>query len=300
MLVLAVCTNNNYNYLFNCLDSVKRQSNQNFNLIIQDNSPKESKDQEHLIDLVGKIDNFYFNDFKANGLSQSRNICSNLAVEIFNSEFIHYIDDDVLLPNDFIDNLHHSISSLVDPKAIGSKILPHWGSVSKPNWFTDQLYPLLSILDFGDRIKQYGGENGVWWLGGANICFHIDTLHELGGFNVQLGRNSNNQGLMGSEENEILSKMKDVGLVVYDPSFPVFHTIREERLNKQWMIKRCVWQSVCDVLTDSKWQDSISDPETRIREAAESIIMHGEKVDFCNFLSKVQYLSFKLLKGELD
>lgn len=300
MLTVAICTNNNYNYLFECLDSLCKQKNKNFNLIIQDNSPTKSQDQNTLIDFVSEIDSFYLNTFAANGLSQSRNICSNLAAEIFDSQYIHYIDDDVLVPEDFIDNLFFSIQGYPDVKAIGSKVIPYWGNVSKPSWFSDSFYPLLSMLDFGDAPKQYGGEHGVWWLAGANICFHIDTLHEFGGFNIQLGRNSNNNGLMGSEENELLEKIKDTGLVVYDPNFPVYHHIREERLNHEWMIKRCVWQSVCDVLTDSQWQKSIPNSEIRVREAAQSIIMRTDKTQFSDFLSKIQYLTFKLLKGELE
>jgi glycosyltransferase involved in cell wall biosynthesis len=300
MLTLAICTNNNYNYLLKCIDSIQDQNIKDFNLIIQDNTIVNSDCKKQVIEIVTEVDNFYYNDFEANGLSQSRNVCSNLAAQVFDSEYIHYIDDDVLLPVDFVQNLLLSIKSYSDLKAVGSKVLPYWGDITRPPWFSDSLYPLMSMLDFGDYTKAYGGENGVWWLAGANICFHIDSLHEVGGFSQQLGRNSNNNGLMGSEENEVLEKLKNQGLVLYDPNFPLFHHVREERLNKEWMLKRCVWQSVCDVLTDSNWQNSIDNSSTRIRDAAQSIIMRTDQVDFSTFLSKMQYLVFKLLQGKLD
>lgn len=223
------------------MTSLINQTNKDFKLIIQDNNINNSNETKIKKLLEGSIDYKYIYK-KCSGLSGSRNIC----IENCNTQYIHFLDDDTYCQNNFVDNLKTFLSEN-KPVCVGGKVLPDWGEIIKPDWLTNNCLPFLSIIDFG-----YSNLVNPPFLAGANLCFKLDVLKDLGGFPQNLGRIQDKNCLLSGEETKVINSLKKEGLNhFYCPSFPVFHTMKKERLTKKWLIKRSAWQAVSDFISNN-------------------------------------------------
>jgi len=298
-VTFCICTYDNYDSCVSLLLDLVHQKNQNFELLIQDNSPADiaKVKSSEVKKITDNLVHFKYLHKEVDGLSGSRNLC----LEQVNTKFIHFLDDDVRVDFNFVDNVYKAIKDLNDPVALGSKVLPDWNNLEKPNWFTEEMYPLYSMLDFGHEVKFFRGSNpetSCWWLAGANLCLNTSFCKSIGGFSTSVGRKGGNFSLLGSEETELLIKLSSTNQVLYSPNFPVRHTIKKSRLNKNWLIKRCAWQSVSDILTNDLWQSKLPNQPERLHRAIETL-SNKDSVEFSHLLGDIQYLTFKILLGEV-
>lgn len=247
---ICICTFNEHRYLYKCITSLINQSiNQsNYEIIILDNSSNLNTDYYlKCKSIVEKYNNIHYIVKSTNGLSDARNECIKNA----SYDYLHFLDDDVTVENNFIENIINSIKRNPNVQIIGGKVIPNWNDCKRPKWLSDEGLSYLSMLDFGDTEIFFGDIPGMYFVG-ANIMFSRSILNLYNGFNCNLGRNGNNNGLLGSEENDIVFRaLKDGYKIKYVPSVVVHHAIRNERLNESWFIKRVAWQSVSDVLTNN-------------------------------------------------
>jgi len=240
-LTISICTNNSFSYLRKCLISLVKQTNKEFNLIIQDNY-SNNLNKKKVKEVLGEILDYKYIYKQCSGLSESRNIC----IKNCETEYIHFLDDDVFCPNNFVDNLKVFLSEN-KPVCVGGKVLPDWGGIVKPDWLTNNCLPFLSIVDFG-----YTNLVDPPFLAGANLCFKLEVLKDLGGFSQNLGRIQDKNCLLSGEETKVISLLKEQGLNhFYCPSFPVFHAMKKDRLTKKWLIKRAAWQAVSDFISNN-------------------------------------------------
>lgn len=251
MLTFCISTFDNYDYLDKVIECLKKQKNQSFNVVIQDNTKKN---------LLKKIDfksnNVIINVSECNGLSDSRNLCA----KICETEYIHFLDDDVSFDSCFSQRVIDSLTNNSECASIGGKIIPDWTYTSKPNWISNSTLAMLSCVDFGENIVPYGGNfREASWLVGANLIFKKNVFEEFGGFPLFLGRNSNNISMLSNEENFLLKKISKSHSVIYDPNIFVKHFIKPNQVSNEWMIKRCCWQVISDILSNDQWSNSDSD-----------------------------------------
>lgn len=259
---ISICTYNNYNYLFFCLESLIAQhaNKDDYEVIVLDNTPSSV-----IKELNRNNPSFYLyykkciglckqNDFKyiekhTDGLSGARNECINESC----ADFIHFIDDDTILHENFIRESIDCFSRHPDLAIFGGKVIPDWRFSDPPEWFYDELLGFLSMIDFGDKEKVFG--EGFWHLVGANLCFKKSTLIDYGGFDLSLGRKGGSKGLLGAEENQLVWDIQKNHKVLYNPHVSLSHIIQKDRINQSWFIKRVAWQSVCDVMTGTPWPE---------------------------------------------
>jgi glycosyltransferase involved in cell wall biosynthesis len=256
---ISICSYNNYDYLFLCLESLVVQSSNkdDYEVIVLDNTPnsiieelarKKPSFYLHYKKCIGlcKQNNFKYIQKETDGLSGARNEC------VYEScaDLVHFIDDDTILPENFIQESIDCFSRHPDLAIFGGKVIPDWRFADRPEWLYEDLLSHLSMLDFGSKEKSFG-KDGVWWLVGANICFKKSILKENGLFDLSLGRKGGNNSLLGAEENVIVKEISLKHNVIYNPYSELNHIVSPDRVNQNWFIKRMAWQSVCDILTSN-------------------------------------------------
>ncbi len=231
MLTLAICTYNRASLLSACFETIKNQDYQGvFELLIIDNN---STDNTRLIcqKLKENTSSFEINYFleTVQGLANAR----NRAIQEAKGEYIYYLDDDVLLPSNFIRTFYQEVyASRNKIYAFGGKIIPHF-NVPKPLWYNKYTAAnLYAAHDEGDVKKVY--RKGIFPYG-ANMGFYRPILlkHQVK-FNPNLGR-IGSIGLNG-EETAFCSHLSKLGYAMYYiPKLSLKHQITANRLEEKYI-----------------------------------------------------------------
>lgn len=221
---IVICTYNRVKFLELALNSLVNQSLAPYEVIIVDNKSTDST-----ADLVKSYNSsfprlIYCFEEKI-GLSHARNRGINEAT----SEYIAYIDDDCVLPNDWYKVAIDQIENF-NLKIFGGPVFPFYLE-KKPTWFKDE-YQLFS---FGDK-QRFLGESET--LFGGNIIIHRDVFKEIGKFDVKLGMSG--AKILYSEETEFQRRYRQntlIPLISYIPHLIVKHYVRPEKLTLKWNIR---------------------------------------------------------------
>jgi glucosyl-dolichyl phosphate glucuronosyltransferase len=172
---------------------------------------------------------------KKNGLHYARNAGARQA----KGEIIVFIDDDVILPSDWLEFI---ISPFSDSKVgcAGGKVLPKW-EAEKPLWLPlfDDGY--LSLLDYGNQRIELKAA-GIW---GCNMAVRRKTFFEVGGSNVDFFSDKkliwfSGDGECGLEDNILESGYK----IIYEPKAFVYHRIPASRLTTEYFIDRFIFTGI--------------------------------------------------------
>lgn len=298
---ICVCTFNEHHYLYDCLQSLVNQntSASNYEIIVLDNSSDlNNSDYEKCKELSKKYFNIKYIVKKTNGLSDARNECTKNA----SYDYLHFIDDDATVENNFIESIINTLFKNPNIQIFGGKVIPNWKNCDRPSWLSDNGLSYLSMLDFGDEELKFGDRTGMY-LVGANIMFSRKILNTYGGFNCNLGRNGNNNSLLGAEENDLVFRaVKNNQLVKYVPSVVVKHIIRKERLKESWFIKRVAWQSVTDVITNTMYMkesgswSNYKNGYTFLKESVNKLFIRSNNYsEFDEKLKTAKLLAFYML-----
>lgn len=291
-VTIAISTNNRYPLLKGLLEKLTEQSCSSFKVIIQDNTP-DSTLKVFLPKTLLDFKNFTFITSECEGLSESRNLC----VENCDTEYIHFLDDDVLISKYFVENVLNSIDKNKDASVLGGRVLPMFNS-DTPYMSSESCLIYFSILDFGQDTIPFGRANGIPWLVGANLCFKTKKIKEYGYFKRFLGRVAGSNNLLSSEETELINRMKLKEKILYCPDFPVKHIVSDEQITESWLLKRSAWQGVSDVLASEDWLTDIPHKEQRIETALYNIL-HNENISIEQKTHERHLLCYCLLNGEI-
>ncbi|MCH9675609.1 MAG: sulfatase-like hydrolase/transferase, partial [Gammaproteobacteria bacterium] len=163
----------------------------------------------------------------------------NLAISLFESEFIAFVDDDHRIPHDFLVNISDSISEFSDASMWCGRIHPDWTG-DEPSWVHDKsqyrIYPLpVPNFDLGDQPLRITSDTAV--PGGGNIVVRRSLFDEIGGFSEELGPHGHDLG--GSEDSDFvyraLAKNKTIQ---YDPRLLQHHYVDLSRFTLGYLIKK--------------------------------------------------------------
>ena len=194
--VVIVTYNTDKKLLSQNLESLNMQTDDNFEIIIVDNS-----DKRDVKSIVSKYSLKYIKLNKNYGLSLARNI----GIKFARGNIVIFLDDDAIPADDFIkEHVHaHKEFNII---GLRGKSLPRTSTIY--NYLT-------SHYDYGDKtIPCFINLEG-------NSSFKRDVLIEIGGFNPKL------QGAGGYEGLEltyrIISKYKDKSKLIYYPNAVIYH-----------------------------------------------------------------------------
>jgi glycosyltransferase involved in cell wall biosynthesis len=144
---------------------------------------------------------------------------------------IAFLDDDVLVPRDWVSTLKAAFDAHHDLSFVGGKILPLWHE-PPPSWLTAEHWSPLALIDYGLDELEIAGQNPLGLLT-ANIAFRREVFDELGMFSPRLQRVKNTIGSL--EDHEFLLRVCRSGKKgKYIPHLIATAPIERERLTKDY------------------------------------------------------------------
>lgn len=236
MISIIVSTYNREQYIIQCLESIAKQnrSTKDWELVIVNNNCTDSTERliQDFLSLYQDKINVSYHIEKSQGLSYAR----NRGIKESQGDFLVFVDDDAFLDENYIEGLYGYLSKYNDKYiAFGGRIKPYLES-ELPSWMSPYLMPLMSVIDWGDEVKEFKQNK---YPIGANMGFSKALIEEVGDFNVNLGRVGKNT--MGGEEKDLFFRIRKVrAKVYYFPKVLVQHVVPDARLTPGFIKKLAI------------------------------------------------------------
>lgn len=261
-ITVAICTYNRADYLRDTLQglSVQRADPDQFEILVVNNNSTDRTSQ--VCDVFHKRSNnlnFRVIAEKQQGLSHAR----NRAARESSSPVILYIDDDVFLPNDFVETALKYTESYSPPFCAGGRIdVAFEGKPRKPGWIPKELMPMFGLHEPYETVREYPQNN---FPRGGNMVIHQSVFEKAGYFKTDLGRSGTN--LLGGEEKAFFDTVRRKGILLYYwPNLRLTHRIGRDRLKKAYIKNQSVG------IGNSEWLRVRHNPADIVRKSAEEAL----------------------------
>jgi glycosyltransferase involved in cell wall biosynthesis len=158
----------------------------------------------------------------------------NRALQDCRSEFVAFLDHDVVVQPNYLVGLAKTIASS-QYNVFGGRILPLW-ETEPPPWLQDGMhlrnsYGGIIAHDYGEEPKPYTAEMRL--PVGCNFFCRRSLFDRVGLFNTLLGPRPGLQ--IAGEESDILRRFQSVGeQLLYAPAATVHHPVDPERATKSY------------------------------------------------------------------
>ena len=150
----------------------------------------------------------------------------NLAIKRATGEILIFLDDDLIVANDYVDQVERFFTYHPEFAAMKGRILP----LEDPHKIAgvNSVYLDLPLVDHGDEIIEVRG------VMGANMAFLGTALRAVGPFDERLG-----PGAAGhEEETEMSARFRRAGYHIgYSPNAVVYHEVDPSRANRARFIR---------------------------------------------------------------
>lgn len=233
-ITIAICTYNRAGYLKDTLDDLAEQNVglNEFEILVVNNNSKDGT--ETVCEIFSKTNpghNFRYVKEVNQGLSFARNRAAREA----QTPVIIYIDDDVKLPQNFVQTALIYIEKRTSTMCAGGRIEVSFDDAS-PDWIPDELMPMFGLHDLGDEDQFYPPTN---FPRGGNMMIRKSIFDVFGYFDTHLGRTGNQ--LLGSEEKHFFEKLRKNGVEMhYWADLKLTHRIGSNRLEKEYLEEQSV------------------------------------------------------------
>lgn len=215
---LVICTYNRAKFIGDCLESLKVQTlNRDcFEVLVINNNCTDGTDSivNQFIDSNPNIDIKQILETNQ-GLSFAR----NRGIEESKTSLITYVDDDAILPPQFLENVLSIMKKNPQYVGLGGKVIPEFETEAPP-WTHPFLNMMVTNIDYGDRVKKCVGKK---YPPGCNMTYQKEILEKAGGFNNALKWRTDDKYIFY----EVI-KINDQ--VFYHPELWVRHQIDAERI----------------------------------------------------------------------
>ncbi|WP_082224215.1 glycosyltransferase family 2 protein [Halorubrum sp. T3] len=153
------------------------------------------------------------------GPNKNLQAARNLAITKCESEIISFVDDDVLLPNNFAERVATAFNSHPKAVAIGGPTLSPAVKSARDLCYKEKMSVNTRTGTVHDDSYRWIPENStqVDLLKGANMSFLHTPLKSIGGFDTSYG------GPAQREETDVVVRLKRHGEVICDPSLRCLH-----------------------------------------------------------------------------
>jgi glycosyltransferase involved in cell wall biosynthesis len=175
------------------------------------------------------------------GLSRARNV----AAAECGTPYIAYLDDDARPDAAWLSSLLAGFRHSSKVAVVGGPIAPIWRNGRAPRWLPQKHLGLLTILEPTEQDCDLRENRYAY---GANMAFSVEHLQAAGGFPEQVGRTGAGS-LLSAEETHLQDVLRAGGHTVrFVNSASVRHIVHEDRVRRNWMRSRMLWQSVSEQL----------------------------------------------------
>ena len=250
LVTIAICTYNRADYLQDTLNDLAKQTEdpRRFEILVINNNSTDSTESVCSA-FASEIDQLRFRMVteEKQGLSHAR----NRAYREAESSMILYIDDDVHLKPDFVEQTLRTIHETPQLKCGGGRIYVTFEDTN-PDWIPSELMPMFGLHDLGESKKPYPGSN---FPRGGNMIIHKELFIKAGMFDPGLGRTGSH--MTGSEEKAFFDRSRKKGYTPwYLPGITLWHRIGKTRLQKIYLKEQSIGIGKSEYLRlkSSKWK----------------------------------------------
>lgn len=270
-ITVIIPTFNRDSLLDRTLKSISRQNCKNdFEVIVIDNGSTDNTKnicEQHKL----TIKNLNYHYDNTPGLLTGR----HKGVEISTGEILCFLDDDVDLNPDYLENVYDIFKQNPQLKLATGPCLPEY-EVPPPAWLKyfwqntsdGSFCHWLSLLDFGMEEKTVN-PNFVW---GLNFCIRKDTVIELDGFHPD-SLPKHLQKYQGDGETGLTRKAEALNYMAgYYPGLSLKHYVSKERLTSDYFSKRAYFEGVSKSFTAARAQSENNAREQSITRKIKNLL----------------------------
>jgi GT2 family glycosyltransferase len=168
------------------------------------------------------------------GLSHARNAgVKAVPQELRTAEhIIAFTDDDVEVQQDWLVVIGKELSERPDVSCLGGRVMPRWGGLAPPAWFSGEHWAPVALQDHGERRRVFDSDTPLC-LVGANVVFRADVFDRIGMFSTDVQRVRDSIG--STEDHELLLRLYAAGeRALYSPDMIVWSDISPDRLTRRY------------------------------------------------------------------
>jgi hypothetical protein len=171
---------------------------------------------------------------RPNSVSAAR----NLGIEITSSEWILFLDDDVAVSPNYVEQLQILTMRKDIDIVCGRVLLEEKETI--PNYFGELGQNLICNFDLGERSKF------IYIPGiSANLLVRRKVFEKVGAFREDLGRNGKN--LLSNEDTDFcLRALDSKSRIYYSSELIAYHENHPDRSQMKWFVERMFWQGISD------------------------------------------------------
>ncbi len=230
---VIICTYNREKYIYNVLKSLAENdySHSDYEIVLVDNNCTDNTAAECQRFKQDFPDvNFQYRVETSQGLSYAR----NNGITHAKGEILVYVDDDALVNKEYLRSYAEFFDANSEAVAAGGAILPIYEGKVEPKWMSHYTRQLLTAkLFLGDEQRKFPKGK---FPGGGNAAYRKSVFHEVGLFNVELGRKGSS--LLSAEEKDLFDKMVSRGMSFYYlPTAILYHIIPDQKLQREYFEK---------------------------------------------------------------
>jgi len=221
-LTIIICTHNRCELLKDCLRSFEQQTCKAFQLLVIDNLSEDGT-AKYSQEIVKKTDWIDYQICSEVGLSHARNI----GAEIASTEWVGYVDDDAVVPVNFIQLIIEEIKR-AEYDAFGGVYYP-WYREGRPIWYSDRWGG-----NYHEYVKQGRRElqAGEYFSGGIAF-YRKELISKTGGFDTNFGMKGSQIGY--GEENVFQDLIRvNGGKLGINPNISMKHLVADYKLKISW------------------------------------------------------------------
>ncbi len=296
-LSIVVPTRNRVNDLRHCVQSIIEQECllDEYEVIVVDNNSSDGTKEtiEEMAGISGRVK--YIFAEKA-GLHVGR----NLGIRESKFDWVAFLDDDVILPWNWVGNVLNLISQNQSELLFGSKVLPLFtGKVPvwlEHIWNVHNLVWELSIINPGDKLGYIEPLN----VFGCSFIANKVFLIEIGGFHPD-GMPWELRMFRGDGESFVSRKVEEIGKkALFSPEIITYHKVPVERMTLKYFKKKHYLSGISDAFFELRKRKTLALLQkkpgiVRLIKAAKNHYLNNNRGQLNNF--QIEQLRFSYLDG---
>jgi GT2 family glycosyltransferase len=224
-----------------CLASVQKQSLDDVEVLLVDNSPDaDLRARIDSLNAAARIRARYVHEPHL-GLHNARHAGARAAT----ADLVVFTDDDAEFDPGWLGAYARCFDAHPEMAAAGGRVLPKWDT-PPPAWLSvamqrdPSMFPALSLLDLSPEFRLTA--DGIFF--GVNMAVRREALFAAGGFNPEIFGDR----WLGDGETGLNRKLWSRGLLIgYVPEALVYHRVSRERMTVAYLRRRQTHEGACDM-----------------------------------------------------
>jgi len=234
-IVASAYTGQRLVYLKRLLQSISKQKQDNIeSIVVVDGSEQVLQEITNTLSIIESNRHQILYLCGKSGASAARNAGARIA----RGRYVAFLDDDVVLCDDWALNVLKSFSEIPESSALTGSAEPLWEDL-RDSWLPTSLYWVISCTGyFGNVIKI---TKNLW---AANMVIKKDVFFFVGGFDETLGPHKGRAYGYHSiaEDLEFTIRLNKKGFLAYFvPSVKCYHHVQHEQVTLRYIFERAFW-----------------------------------------------------------